>query len=428
MNPKIIGALVGLVLVVGGVWLEGSGTVVTQPTVAQTSTTAAVMLYVDPAGDDRNGGLTAAAPLRTVNAALAKVPRKVQHTVTINLAAGTYAEDLSLAFDVLDIATIAYGHTFTIKGPALNTVPVIASGILRGLSPDGGATTFEYNVDPLDGGVWTPGAYANDILQVYNSTGYPIVNNSATSVELPLYNGTSRFNKAFAIVVPAASIVGSSSLTVPTVYSAGSGIISLQDLAISRTANTSTPVYVVSGKLDLTRCKITSSGDHTGVVKVGPGASIDIVYSSLSGASTGSALNLDNRSVATVYYGVMSGNDAAAFMFTANSAALYGTQSTFIPGSHSGIAVQGGSMNFIQLQKCKIGPAPDYGIDLMEYTADFKNIAFADEYCVFDTTKGDVRYGMGTVTSLAAARAIDGGWVTDPATDNQFVSIHRAAN
>ena len=85
-------------------------------------------------------------------------------------------------------------------------------------------------------------------------------------------------------------------------------------------------------------------------------------------------------------------------------------------------------MNFIQLQKCKIGPAPDYGIDLMEYTADFKNIAFADEYCVFDTTKGDVRYGMGTVTSLAAARAIDGGWVTDPATDNQFVSIHRAAN
>lgn len=62
------------------------------------ATTAALTLYVDPTGSDANActasGTSACA---TINGAVAKIPHRILHDVTVNIAAGTYAEEVNLA-------------------------------------------------------------------------------------------------------------------------------------------------------------------------------------------------------------------------------------------------------------------------------------------------------------------------------------------
>lgn len=55
-------------------------------------TTGNLTLYVSTTGNDNNDGLTAGTALRTVQAAINKIPQILRHPVVINIAAGTYAE------------------------------------------------------------------------------------------------------------------------------------------------------------------------------------------------------------------------------------------------------------------------------------------------------------------------------------------------
>jgi len=64
------------------------------------ATTADITYYVDATlGNDANDGLAAGAghALQTIQAAINKIPQVVNHTVTINVAAGTYAETVTIA-------------------------------------------------------------------------------------------------------------------------------------------------------------------------------------------------------------------------------------------------------------------------------------------------------------------------------------------
>lgn len=61
-------------------------------------TTADLTYYVDTTnGNDSNDGLTAGTALKTIMAAINKIPQVVNHTVTINVAIGTYNETVILA-------------------------------------------------------------------------------------------------------------------------------------------------------------------------------------------------------------------------------------------------------------------------------------------------------------------------------------------
>lgn len=61
-----------------------------------TFTTANITLYVDTAtGSDSNNGLTAGTAFKTISKALNVIPQIVNHTVTINVAAGTYNETVT---------------------------------------------------------------------------------------------------------------------------------------------------------------------------------------------------------------------------------------------------------------------------------------------------------------------------------------------
>jgi hypothetical protein len=63
------------------------------------ATTSDVILYVRPDGNDANDGSAndAARALLTIQAAINKVPQIINHNVIINVAAGTYAEDILIS-------------------------------------------------------------------------------------------------------------------------------------------------------------------------------------------------------------------------------------------------------------------------------------------------------------------------------------------
>lgn len=58
-------------------------------------TSSNINLYVSPSGNDSNDG-SSGAPLKTIQAAINRIPQVVNHTVTINVAPGTYAEDVKI--------------------------------------------------------------------------------------------------------------------------------------------------------------------------------------------------------------------------------------------------------------------------------------------------------------------------------------------
>lgn len=60
-------------------------------------TTANITLYVSTTGNDANDGLTVGMPVRNVQTAINRIPQVKNHTVTINIADGNYAEDLLIS-------------------------------------------------------------------------------------------------------------------------------------------------------------------------------------------------------------------------------------------------------------------------------------------------------------------------------------------
>ncbi|MEK3717668.1 hypothetical protein [Paenibacillus sp. FSL R7-0333] len=74
---------------------NGKANLVTTPQ----QTTAVTTYFVRVDGNDNNTGLanTAAGAFKTINKAISMIPQVVNHTVTISVAAGTYAEDVIIS-------------------------------------------------------------------------------------------------------------------------------------------------------------------------------------------------------------------------------------------------------------------------------------------------------------------------------------------
>ena len=96
-------------------------------------TTADMTLYVRTDGNDANDGSAndAAHALKTIQAAINKIPQVVNHTVTVNVAAGTYAEDvyvrgfsgksaININGNVSAIASAHFINSITVAGCAIH--------------------------------------------------------------------------------------------------------------------------------------------------------------------------------------------------------------------------------------------------------------------------------------------------------------------
>lgn len=59
-------------------------------------TTENITYYVSPTGSDTNDGLTSGTAFKTIQYAIDKLPQIINHTVNINVAQGTYNEDVEI--------------------------------------------------------------------------------------------------------------------------------------------------------------------------------------------------------------------------------------------------------------------------------------------------------------------------------------------
>jgi hypothetical protein len=204
----VAGAVFGLGLA-AFLSIAGSSTVtVIQPggsSIGAAATTAAMTLYVATTGSDSASG-AAGHPKKTINAALDVVPQVVNHVVTINVAAGTYPEQVRINKTFgrgPDGTTYQSLSRLTIQG-ATPTVWTPATGVSAGTL--GARTGFSYAVA---GAGWTVGDLVGKFAYIpHETTGFngnltnylPITANTATSFESPVSQTGDDSGTAFTIV------------------------------------------------------------------------------------------------------------------------------------------------------------------------------------------------------------------------------------
>lgn len=213
-------------------------------------TTAAVTLYVDPTGNDSNACTsTGTSACLTVNGALAKLPRFINHNVILNLAAGTYVPFTIGPFIIMG------GVSLSIVGAALapTTVPSGTATGLVGAYDAGAFPTRPLIIDSTQTwpAKWTvnetfymrglfltvsndAGVSSTRIIASADTNALEIVPSAFGSTALPAYS--------YAIQAPTSIITSASSSAV--VIDGTSGQVNLTNLHLRMTAGTSTTLSV----------------------------------------------------------------------------------------------------------------------------------------------------------------------------------------
>ena len=160
-------------------------------------------LYVDPTGSDSGACTgTGTAACATIQGAVNKLPPRINHTVTINIAAGTYS------------ALNVRGFTVDITSGSLNFVgamqrATVATGSTSGtLTASSIATTTDPSSQTDSGQTWTVNNLRGKFITVAGVS-YPIAKNTATTV-YGLSN--TALSGAYTIDEPAVVISGNSSI------------------------------------------------------------------------------------------------------------------------------------------------------------------------------------------------------------------------
>ncbi|MBU1889816.1 MAG: hypothetical protein KKD89_07115 [Candidatus Omnitrophica bacterium] len=149
------------------------------------ATTAAINLYVETTGDDDAAG-TAAAPLRTIPAAVNRVPKRIRHPVNIYVGAGDFAGVAVTGFTV-DAADPAVGAYLRIVGTKVLVTPT--TGAATGTATSGvKGTTTSWGTLTLTGAGWTGSDFAGKIIEILSGTGagqvFPVQDNTADAVTI----------------------------------------------------------------------------------------------------------------------------------------------------------------------------------------------------------------------------------------------------
>lgn len=185
--------------------------------VTSPATTAPITLYVATTGSDSNDGLTVGTPLRNVTTALNKLPQTVKHTPTINVAAGTYTENVVLPQSLLSVNVTINGDAMAATAPA--------SGITSGTFDAAFGTQLFTNIAVCAGGGWAVDGLIGWFVQMTSGAGVgtrlPIVANTATTITLGTPVNTATYqNQTFSLVKP---VVFINNPTGETVSAFGSG-------------------------------------------------------------------------------------------------------------------------------------------------------------------------------------------------------------
>lgn len=180
-------------------------------------TTGPVTLYVSPTGSDTNTGLSASSPLLTVQAAIDKLPRLILHAVTINLAAGNYANaGFTLSGRTFGLLNGTFGG-ITIQGPATWSTVTLGAGSSTGtmtgayVAPVVSTATPGTFTDSAQ--TWAADALKGKFLMMTSGTASGtirvIVGNTSTALSLTTALSGVNVGDSYAIVEPAATLTAS---------------------------------------------------------------------------------------------------------------------------------------------------------------------------------------------------------------------------
>lgn len=189
----------------------------------QYQTYAAMTLYVDSTGSD-SGACTSSGTgaCATIQGALSKVPSRIRHAVTINVAAGTYTENVritGLTFDQINgvIGTLTIQSDWTQSAPTTGSVTGTVTSYTAGsggVPPTWTDSGQGWTVNDLKGRYFrmTSGSFSGQVRAV-------ITANTATTVTMTA--NMAALSGTYEIVVPAATINGT--VEVMNVTGSGSG-------------------------------------------------------------------------------------------------------------------------------------------------------------------------------------------------------------
>lgn len=275
----------------------------------QYATSAALNLFVDPTGNDNGQCLaTGTGACATPDGALARVPYRIKNTVTITIAAGTYAIGMHVANHAFES-----GGQLSING--LMVGATLATGTNTGAvtavsNPAIGPSTVTDSAQ-----TWTASALKGMYLEMTNGTANNIrrviVDN--TSTVLTLANGYATapaVGNTYAIRVPGVVLNGTPALSVLNMAASGGTTSSNNGVLIGAgvTASAATGCVVggtgaITVSLERTQC-ISSAGGTPGLsVSTAQNVSLNNAFLQ-STNSSGPALLMGNYAGVTVQQSV----------------------------------------------------------------------------------------------------------------------------
>lgn len=287
IGPMLLSVMLWLIIF----WI---GAALAQPTVTrggalkkrQYQTYSAMTLYVDPTGSDSNACTSSGTgACLTINGALAKLPRFIRHTVTVNIAPGTYAgfTVANFQFDTsgsLSLVGSMVNSTLA-SGSATGTLTSATAGSTSTGPASGTDTTQSWTTSDLHGRFVT---FTSGALSGFS---YPIDTNTATSFTFA--NTTSPGAVAYTIQQPA--VVITSAISVNNVMSAiGSASVNISYVNIESTLTASGS----SSVLTLTNVS-SNGGTPSRLTFYAPGR----VFRCAIRVSSGNAISVN----AATYYG-----------------------------------------------------------------------------------------------------------------------------
>lgn len=298
-------------------------------------TQAARTFYVDPTGNNANAcTASGTAACATLSGVFAKLPPRIVHAQTINVAAGTYTDSPLLSADV--------GANVSIVGPALANAtvsPGAATGTLTSASLNSGPYAVlidsgqSWAVNALIGQmvVMTSGG-SNNIVRVIASNTATTITTSANYAVAPTTSET------YAIRTPAAIV--SNSATGLTLKAAGLGAsaatvsITVTGIDFSGTSTVGCTVMLTNQLFSLTNSKCRSASGQ-GFIFQG-GGQFSATTSTVSGQIGG--LRIRTISVGT--------SPAPTATVNFNASLLYGVDGDGFDMRSGGFLAMAGASNF----------------------------------------------------------------------------------
>ena len=180
----------------------------------QYQTYANATYYVDPAGSDSNAcTASGTSACLTLQGVFNKLPDIIRHTITINVAAGTFVGDSTLSQKTITVSSASAANSVGvfITGAALQNVTP-ASGSATGTLSGTGSGNNPLPTFTVAGAGWTPNDFRGAFLVMtsgaQSGARMPIVANDATTLTTLPWSTYPSAGDTFAIQIPSTILDG----------------------------------------------------------------------------------------------------------------------------------------------------------------------------------------------------------------------------